>query len=100
MYYDKCKLCGRYGFMDTHRCPPRWEVEYDGEFHTFYAIDAGEAAGIFVAQYDYGNGEGDYYVARGKTEIEVKVSRIDGGKAETYVVSGEFAPKYHASKKG
>ena len=52
--YDKCPICGKYGFVDSHKCPPKWEVSCEdvGEWESYYAVDAEEAAIEAAEGYD------------------------------------------------
>lgn len=99
--FDKCSVCGDYGFLDTHRCPPSWLVFFDDGDHDeesawkIYARDAKEAAEIFVERWEAHFAE--YYVADGDEVDVIVVSTITDEK-QAYTVRGEMRPHYSASQ--
>jgi len=91
--FEKCPVCGQYGFSDTHHCPPYWEVavaDDPEDVHRIYAIDAGIAAEIFVGLWD---DEG--VIAVGGGQIDVIVTGSDGSITK-YTVDGTMVPRYDA----
>jgi hypothetical protein len=92
----KCKICGEWGWINSHKCAPVWEArmydpKWDQEWSEVYAYDEGAAAEKFAEEYDH-NGEYDI-VRRGSAEIEV---RRPGEDAITLVdISAESVPEYY-----
>jgi hypothetical protein len=97
--YQRCKTCGVYGWVGTHRCPPVWEcrrvVPWDDEEWTdVYATDARNAAEEFCDIFD---SDGDYMIIRhGSATIDVR--KKDSDVAERFEVSAESVPRYTAVK--
>jgi len=97
--YDRCSICGTYGWIDSHECPPCWRVweadshgeDEDGE--RIYALDAEQAAEKWADETD---AYGDYTIIGG-SEATVRVTPDGGGETVWFAVSGE-SPQYHARK--
>ena len=101
MSYQRCEICGEYGWSDRHICPPTWECyEADGSSYrrTIYARDAAEAAEKYAEQIDP---ELEFCIMKGATEdneeTEVVVVTKDG--EERFLVSAEIVYRYDARRK-
>lgn len=71
MEFKQCQLCGRYGFTDTHKCPPQWAVFlYDEPGPAVIHADKAEDA---CAQYAIEHDNGDYHLLNGG-ELTVAVA--------------------------
>lgn len=97
MSYERCKTCREWGYADSHKCPPIWEVriyetKWQEDWHEVHASDAERAAQKFAENYDC---QGDYdIVKRGSTEVEV---RKQGDDQIAHVdISAEAVPHYYA----
>jgi hypothetical protein len=101
--FGKCDVCGGYGFLGSHRCPPLWRVfiEDDEGSHAeedawkIYAHYARDAAEEFANQWEAYFAE--YTIIDGE-EIDVVVIS-ETGERQTYTVRGEMVPHYSASLK-
>lgn len=100
MSFERCETCGQFGWIETHKCPPRWEVwDTDSKrewAQTIYAGDAEEAAERWAHDED---AQGDYYIIGG-SEAKVFVVREDGEDCEIkkFSICGESVPEYHATE--
>jgi hypothetical protein len=95
--YNRCKICGKYDWVDKHTCPPSWKVQvvdYHGEeeWKDVYAHSPEAAAQDMAEQYDVD----DYTLLEGET-IVVRV-QVDEDVVE-YDCGGEAVPQYWAHKK-
>lgn len=109
--FEKCSICGEYGWTKTHKCPPRhyvWvednddigEIEYSNS-STVRAMDEEDAALKFMGQnYDHTDGGTVLHVLRAD-KFEALVSKFDlddkeqAGLALTQL--NELAHKYRLS---
>lgn len=90
--FDWCKTCGNLGWLDSHKCPPVWEVEIDGgSSFEVYAPDAEEAAAKGAEKVDC---DGDYNIIRAGSATALV--RRPGGEAETFDIEAESVPHYSA----
>jgi hypothetical protein len=90
--------------LDTHRCPPGWEIKHPDwlgdELKVVHARDA-QAAGEKYARVT--DNYGDYEFANGH-EAEVQIRKAatateKSGKWETYILNAEPSVEYHARSK-
>ena len=95
--FQRCPVCRKYDWTDTHRCAPVWEARLhetrgEEEWTEVHASDAEEAAEKFCEQYDR---DGEYGIINsGSAEVEV---RKPGDDAVTrFDVSAETIPQYSA----
>jgi len=97
--FAACPICHGYGFLSTHRCPPRWQcLEQDewavlsDEFswRTIYAQDAESAAANFAHERDSYNVEYHEYHT-------VLVRKDEVSPIAVYQVTMELIPTYSAS---
>ena len=96
--YGECSLCHEYGFTNTHRCPPRYEIilaDLAGEpledWTAVYARDGEQAAEKFCERHDLGQGEWSL------DERDVIV-RDAAGAMTVYEVEAEMVPRYTAHR--
>jgi hypothetical protein len=101
--FDRCKTCGDYDWIATHKCKPMWEVRInepsfsgppDEAWDVIHANNAEEAAEKFCEHYDSGS---EYViVTNGGTKVEVR-KRFE---TETTIwdIEAESRPHYRASK--
>jgi len=98
MAYDKCTICGEWGFNNSHVCPPVWETnidDYDGdEWFPVYATDAEEATKKRAVKMD----AGDYGLLDGG-RMDIAVRKQGETEAVMYECWGEAVPEYHAERK-
>lgn len=95
--YVKCKICDKWGYKNSHKCPPVWEVRmyerrWEEDWVEVYATDAEDAATTFAEQSDRG---GDYdIIRRGSAEVEVRKQ----GETEVtqWDIQAESVPEYTA----
>ncbi len=98
--YQRCETCGEFGWVETHRCPPAWDVRLDGEerLRAVFAIADRYAAELFVERC-YEDLDGPRLVAIGVRKhgssgpwklFDVEVDWVPEATA-TYV--GESAPQ-------
>jgi hypothetical protein len=73
MSYDKCPTCKKYGWLDTHKCAPVWEVRIKGdeEWSEQHGDDPEDAAADFAERLDHNSNEYEI-VSRGGDEFEVR----------------------------
>ena len=99
--YKKCPICGNYGWLNSHTCPPTWLVwdadEDDREGHyKIFAEDEKAAAEIFMIQihsgWDYPD-EIDVFVERLKP-----IDLVDPIK-KRFLVCAELVPEFNATEK-
>lgn len=64
MEFEQCRICGTWGWTNTHRCPPKWAVLPDGyeEPTNIYAESMRDAVEKYAAHHD---AIGDYDIANG-----------------------------------
>ena len=97
--YQRCTICGNYGWASSHQCPPLWDV-HDPDSHgdldffsTVRAIDAQSAAEKYAEDTD---AAGDYSCVGG-SELRLKVRKSGTDDSWTdWAVTGETEPVYHA----
>jgi hypothetical protein len=101
MSFERCTICGEYGWTDTHKCKPIFCVWYPGwhgddpeDATKIHATDHAEAAATWAERDD---AEGDYTIVSG-SDVLVRVWRDDEepSEAKTLVVTGESVPSYRA----
>jgi hypothetical protein len=104
--YQECKDCGCWGFTDTHRCPPMWEIEpawvirrrdqpdevtwEEEELQTVSGTDEEEALEHWAERFD---GEGDHTIVRGSERL-VRIREKGKQEWKEYTVSGELVAQY------
>lgn len=100
MSYDPCRICGEWGWTDTHKCPPRWDIycpengDEPDHARSFYAIDAEAAAEKWAERYDEYD---EPSIARQDFTPTVCVRRYGTDDVwERWTVSGEYVPQYYA----
>lgn len=95
--YQKCKICHRYGWMETHTCPPAygvrmedWDTEEEVEVH---ATSPEEAATTFLS-----DRFADFEYPSNATVI-VNDWRADhwAGRLYTYEITVESQPVFYAN---
>lgn len=97
--YEKCPVCGEYGWAKTHKCVPTWSVvglsdlpdtEADPDlWHKVHARDEAEAAQKFIER-------GDRRDAEFTEDAVVAVRDPRTGATAFYQVQGELVPEYRA----
>lgn len=95
MAFASCRICGKYDFLDRHRCAPVWKCRAadDGDWRDVHAVGEDAAACEFAERWDREVAEGAL-AYRGRT-VEVEVQRGDG-LVSRFWVSGEMVPTYRA----
>jgi hypothetical protein len=104
MRYDKCRICGEWGRVSTHQCPPEWIVHIAGDpegneygVKALRAPDAQKAAEKFAHRYDVYFAEYGLVGSCGGESIDVVVCHpMQRGDSQTFTVTGEAVPKYTA----
>lgn len=98
--YERCRTCGQFGWVNTHRCAPKWEWRCDS-WHgadewcdpPVHSRDA-EGAALKAAEiYD----RDDYTLVRGGEET-IWVRQIGTTEISRWCVSAESVPQYHAAE--
>lgn len=97
--YKQCKICNKWGYVDTHKCPPIWqtyclwgnETPDEEEWNEYYARYPDEAAELAGEAYD----SEEYHLLSG-SELEVLVRNPETKEIQKYTVTGESVPKYYA----
>ena len=96
MSFEKCKICGKYGFIDNHKCPPKWEVsvpEYDEDYwQEIYAFDEEEAAENMA---DHVDEDHDLF---SDGEMIVVVRKPNTTEMKTFIVTAEPDIIYSATE--
>lgn len=96
--FQKCSICGEFGFALSHRCPPAWDVVIipagdDPEFpertrHGSHAVSVAEHA---VADWTAEHGAA--------CPVEVWVRRSGGdGDWQKFTVTMEMVPSFYAER--
>lgn len=97
--YGWCKVCGRYGRISEHRCPPVWHVWPEGETEDdardIRADDAQEAAERWAAAEDI---RGADYSIVGGSSAQLFVRASTGGETKLFEVTGYPEPVYQAQE--
>ena len=97
--FDRCEICGEWGWLRSHKCPPKWKVvcfealafpeTLHDEWETIHASDASGAAEKYMARADRAIAE--------FTEYDVVVVQAwDGDEQKFFSVRGELVPEYTA----
>lgn len=98
--YARCRICGEFGWVNSHRCAPEWEWRCDSwhskeEWNdkTVHGRDA-EGAALKAAEiYD----QEDYPLVRGGEEL-IWVRQVGTTETSKWNVSAESVPEYHATE--
>ena len=90
-----CKDCGESIFDYEGARPHNHGDDPEADHDVVYAHDAEAAAEKWAEESD---GQGDYAIVAGDAEVVKVRPRDAGGAWETWTVSGETVPQYHASK--
>lgn len=97
--FRKCKICGKFGWVADHKCPPKWEVnipDYDPETWTeYYADDSETAANEAAEKYDI---DMETYPLLNEGEIEVWVRKAGETKVDRYLCTGQPVPEYYTKR--
>ena len=91
--FGKCKTCGKYDFLDKHKCPPIFYFKHENwgdELQEIRAWDFEDAAKEFAMLY---NEDGDYSLMDNTEEVIIS----DGKTEKKFIVSAE--PDIHYSVK-
>lgn len=89
--FEKCKICGNYGWANSHICPPAFACSLYGDFEDereIHADDAEEAACKFAAKMDSYESE--------LSEEQTVYVRDGDEKVVVFTVYGEYEPSYRA----
>lgn len=112
MSYDKCSVCGQYGWGDRHRCPPRWRVMVEN-YHfdegedpverqgddNFIEVYETEAEGAAMEAFEQHESEcAEKSICSGGVEARVVVLTADGSDPQWFVLTGEWQPSYFVSR--
>lgn len=96
--YARCAICGKFGYVNSHRCNPEWEWRSDDIFSAgewcngrVRARDAEDAALAAGESYD----EGEYTLVRGG-EATIWVRQIGTTEISKWTVTAESVPQYYA----
>jgi hypothetical protein len=97
--YVQCRVCGKYGWTDTHVCAPEWEWRSD-DLHDkdewsgrlVRAHTAEMAAALAGEVYD----EGERELVRGG-EATIWVRRIGEADVTKWTITAEAVPEYYAN---
>ena len=96
MSYERCKICGKWGFTDRHKCCPKWEAsvpEYDEDYwREIYAFDEEDAAKDMADHVD-----DDHDLVYGG-EMTVIVRKPNTTEAKTFIVTAEPDINYYATE--
>jgi len=91
--FGKCGVCGEYTFLESHRCPPPWEVavaDDPEDTRTIYATDAEEAATKFGDEWDHES----VLINGGELSVIVKSAADPDDEGTFFVVTCEMVPHY------
>jgi len=95
MNYKRCKICGEFGWENSHKCPPIWEVNFpsydEDHWFNYHAIDANSAATLAAEEYDI-----EYHPLLNGEIIEAIVRKRGETKTVKFTCSGETVAKYRA----
>ena len=109
--FDKCTVCGHWGFTGSHKCPPKWrcrerdiELEQkfagspsDYEWVDVHANDPETAATEFAEDFDRDN---EYSVAGDGNDLIVEVRKVGTTGSDSalfFKVNGSMDPTYTAA---
>lgn len=100
--YERCRVCGEWGWMASHQCPPMWDIycpDHGDDAETaraFYGTDAEDAVEKWAERADSDSAE--YSIVGGQpATVFVRPAGGDGAW-EKWVVEGEAVPEYRAHK--
>jgi hypothetical protein len=98
--FNRCKVCGKYDWLDTHKCAPVWEArihttKWEEDWTEVHATDAEEAAENFCESYDR---DGEYSIIR-SGDAEVEVRRPGGDAVTIFDITAETVPHYSARER-
>ena len=94
--YEECSICHEYGWTNTHKCPPAWEVWADDDDYfedepiRVYASTPRGAAEKWAAKWDEGE------TAESGGSVKCKVKPLLGGKTQDFTVECAMEPIYYA----
>ncbi len=97
--YQRCKICGEWGWFGKHACPPEWgwrtdDTHSEDDWSTVYARDAEEAAEKAAEAYD----EGDHPLLdtrRSQPHVVIYLRNVRGDITR-WRATAELIPQYHA----
>jgi hypothetical protein len=97
--YTRCKICGEYGWTDTHVCPPLWTVfeitgHEIGYKRNIYAQGAEEAVEEYAEREDTESASGHFLDHGGKIGLFRQDEPAD---ILMYEVEGQLVPEYAAT---
>lgn len=100
MSFGRCSDCGKYDWIDRHRCAPAfdvWSMEDDDEdcATKVYAFNAEEAAREWADEEDP---ERDYSIVSGNDELVAVRQHGTDDDPQFFRVSGESVPSYSAAE--
>lgn len=96
--YAKCKECGQYGYVNSHRCPPLWEWRCDNNFgpdewELVRGKDPEDAAVKAAELYD----AEDYSLVRGN-RATIQIRDMTTKVVTAWDCYAESVPTYYATE--
>ena len=94
--YERCKICGGYGWLSKHTCPPKWEAMYEGhddEDNTreTFGDDAEEAVQKCA--------EDNFVHWEYPEEMEIWVRKTKEDPWQKFIVGVQSVPEFHVYPK-
>jgi len=94
--YDRCKKCGDWDYIESHKCDPAWEVylpDYfsESEIEMSHGIDAEETALNYV--------EREHSDMEYPTEVEIWVRKDENEPWQIFDITVETVPSFSATKR-
>jgi len=93
--FKRCKICGEYGWLDTHKCQQAWDAvtsDYDPKYEDVERVYAG--SGKEAAEKCLGEHHSDWDYPE---ELEMWVRKVGETKWEKYMVTVEPVPEFTAT---
>jgi hypothetical protein len=94
--YDRCKICGEFGWKSTHTCPPRWEamyVDHDDE------DNPGETFGDTAEDAAHKYVDDNFVRWEYPEEMEIWVRQSKKFRWQKFVVGVESVPQFNVYPK-
>ncbi len=96
--YRRCKTCGEFDFLNSHKCQPCYEASApeafgEDEWQKVYAYDEKEAAEKFAEEYDR-----DEHDLMNGGDMEVWIRKPGEIEIFKFNCTGEAIPTYYAHK--
>lgn len=95
--FERCKSCGAYDWVKSHRCPPTWQVrrkddEWD-DWEPAFGLSAEDAAINWCEKHDC---ENEYIILQSGEEVLFVRKEGDDGDGVRVEILAESRPHYSA----